>query len=574
MAKNWVFRTRKDGATEMPPYLGALADRLGISGRLARLLWRRGFERPEQLAEYLSPGLRYLARPSLWPGVDEAARVLAKALHEGGKLAVWGDYDADGVTSTALVLEVLEHHGFSALWHLPDRRSEGYGMNAEGIEALAAQGVNILLTVDCGISDVNAIERARELGMTVVVTDHHLPPEELPQATVLCNPKLAECPCAALAGVGVTFFLMAELNSRLAEYGTPKMDMRKVLDLVALGTLADLVELEGQNRILVKNGLLVIAEAKRPGISELKVVSGFAPLAQLGAGQVVFSLAPRINAAGRVSSAEAALALLRARDCHSAADLARVLDGFNTQRRQEEERISEEAMMQAEASLDEPALVIAGEDWNQGVIGIVASRLVEKYHKPTLVLCRDGATLKGSGRSISEFDLHSGLSRCAEHLEAFGGHRMAAGMRVKPEKLLDFKRAFFKAVREALGSEPVPGIQIIDDELDFRTASDFIFLKELEMMQPFGVGNPEPVFQSPQLIVKRRKLFGPQRNHVLLDIMDESCGVTLQAKAWRQAEQFPADLEGRRIQLAYSPTIDTYNGVASVHVKIKDWKLV
>ena len=254
------------------------------------------------MAEYLSPGLRYLAKPSLWPGMAEAADVLARGLRAGRKMAIWGDYDADGVTSTALALQVLHHHGFDALRHLPDRRSEGYGMNVGGVEELARQGVSLLLTVDCGISDVSAIRRARELGMDVVVTDHHLPPEELPPATVLCNPKLADCPCATLAGVGVTFFLMAELNARLAEGGTPRMDMRRTLDLVALGTLADLVELEGQNRILVKNGLLVLAEAKRPGIAELKAVSGFAPLASLGAGQVVFSLAPRINAAGPVAA--------------------------------------------------------------------------------------------------------------------------------------------------------------------------------------------------------------------------------------------------------------------------------
>ena len=574
MAKNWIFRTRKDGAKDLPPYFDTLADRLGISLKLARLLWLRGLDEPAQLEEYLSPRLKYLARPEEWPGMKEAARVLAEGLRAGKKLAVWGDYDADGVTSTAIVLEVLEHFGFSGLWHLPDRREEGYGMNAEGVEALYAQGAELLLTVDCGISDGAAIARARELGMTVIVTDHHLPPEELPCADVLCNPKLADCPCKGLAGVGVTFLLMCELNARLAEGGTPKMDMRRVLDLVALGTLADLVELEGQNRILVKNGLLIIAEAKRPGISELKAVSGFTPLASLGAGQVVFSLAPRINAAGRVASAETALALLRARSCDEAADLARELDMLNSQRRAEEERITEEALVLSEQEKDEPALVISGEDWNQGVIGIVASRLVEKYHKPTLVLCRDGASFKGSGRSISDFDLHGGLMACADILEGYGGHRMAAGLRVAPEKLDEFKRKFLDTVREALGSDPVPAVQMLDDVLDFKTASDQIFLRELEMMQPFGIGNPEPVFQSPPLRVKRRKLFGPMRNHVLLELTDETCGVTLTAKAWRQSEDFPADLEGRLIRLAYSPSIDMYNGIASVNVRIRDWKLI
>lgn len=574
MAKNWIFRSRADGATSMPPSFETLADRLGISQKLARLLWLRGLDQPAVLEEYLNPRLKYLAKPEEWPGMKEAARILAEGLTSGKKLAVWGDYDADGVTSTAIVLEVLEYHGFPCLWHLPDRRTEGYGMNTQGVEELAAQGASLLLTVDCGISDSSVISRARELGMTVVVTDHHLPPEALPPANVLCDPKLASCPCASLAGVGVAFLLMCELNARLAELnGTPKMDMRRVLDLVALGTLADLVELEGQNRILVKNGLLIIAEARRPGISELKAVSGFAPLATLGAGQVVFNLAPRINAAGRVASAETALALLRSRTHDEAADFARQLNDFNSMRRSEEERITEEAIARAEEELDAPALVIAGENWNQGIIGIVASRLVEKYHKPTLVLCRDGSSLKGSGRSISAFDLHGGLAACSETLEAYGGHRMAAGLRIQPERLGEFKKMFLETVRETLGTEPVPATQMVDDVLDFKTASNQIFLRELEMMQPFGIGNPEPVFQSPPLMVKRRKLFGPQRNHVLLELTDESCGITLQAKAWRQADQFPPDLEGRLIRLAYSPSIDMYNGVASVNVRIRDWKL-
>ena len=242
MNKNWIFRTRRDGATP-PASFEQVAVRCGISPRLARLLWLRGLDSPEQLATYLSPGLRHLAKPSRWPGMAEGAEVLARGLRAGRRLAIWGDYDADGVTSTALALQVLHHHGYDALWHLPDRREEGYGMNVKGVERLAEEGVSLLLTVDCGISDVSAIARARELGMDVVVTDHHLPPENLPPATVLCNPKLADCPCVSLAGVGVTFFLMAELNARLAEGGAPRMDMRRTLDLVALGTLADLVEL-------------------------------------------------------------------------------------------------------------------------------------------------------------------------------------------------------------------------------------------------------------------------------------------------------------------------------------------
>jgi single-stranded-DNA-specific exonuclease len=393
----------------------------------------------------------------------------------------------------------------------------------------------------------------------------------LPPAHAICNPRLGNCPFEDLAGVGVAFFLMVEVNNLLAaKTGIPRLDMRRTLDLVALGTLADMVPLCGQNRILTKNGLLWIAEASRPGVSELKVVSGYQALAVMGAGQVVFNLAPRINAAGRMASASTALNMLCCDDHHQAADLARKLDDYNTRRRREEDQIVEEAHIQAEAGLDDPALVLVGENWNQGIVGIVASRMVEAYHKPCLVLCRDGQALKGSGRSISAFNLHDGLVACADMLLNYGGHAMAAGMRLAPERLPEFRQRFLAIVRDRLGSEPVPASLLLDGELDFAQASDFTFLKELELMQPFGVSNPEPVFSSPPLLVRRRRLFGPQHNHVNLELLDESCGVTLHAKAWKQAAILPQDLEGKRIRIAYSPAIDNYNGISNVDVKIRD----
>lgn len=570
--KTWIYRERKDGKPEPPDWGNSLGT---VSPRFASLLWRRGISSADDAEHFMEPCLRHLSRPELWPGMSEGARLLSTGLLAGKKFAVWGDYDVDGVTATALVCQVLAHYDIPVTWHLPQRQSEGYGLNIPELEKLAEEGIRLLLTVDCGISDHAAIARARELGMDVVVSDHHLPPPELPDAPVLCNPQLGDCPSKSLAGVGVAFFLMAELNNLLAAaLKRPRFDMKDVLDLVALGTLADMVPLEGQNRILVKKGLEKIAQAARPGISELKVVSKYPPLAELGAGQVVFHLAPRINAAGRMAGAQEALELLRARDVNEAAERARRLDALNDVRRGEEERILEEALTQAELQAGRAGLVIAGEDWNPGVIGIVASRIVEAHYRPTLVLCRDGDAFKGSGRSIREFDLYAGLADCADILDSFGGHRMAAGLRLQPERLEEFRQRFSNAVRKQLGENlPSPSL-LLDGELDFAAASDSIFLKELEMMEPFGVGNPEPVFSSPPLLIRRRSLFGPQKNHVKLELYDESCGATLHAKAWRQAETLPASLEGKRIRLAYSPSIDRYNGIANVDVRIKDMEFL
>ncbi|WP_300832038.1 single-stranded-DNA-specific exonuclease RecJ [uncultured Bilophila sp.] len=556
--KIWKFRTPKENGSCPPDW----ADKLGVPQIVADLLWRRGLESMADMDTFLSPGLRHLSPPDCWPGMAEAVDTLEKGIREGRSVLIWGDYDVDGITGATLILQTLRFHDVPASVHLPDRRKEGYGLNIPEIERLAAEEKpGILLTVDCGISDVRAVARARELGFTVVVSDHHMPPETLPDAHAITNPRLSDDnPCPHLAGVGVAFFLMGALNARLEALSGKRMDMRRVLDLVALGTLADMVSLTGQNRILVKNGLLKIAEAKRPGLAELKGVSGFSPVAALGAGQVVFNLAPRINAAGRLGSPTLAHDML--------------LTDSHDERRAEEERIFKEALEQAADQQERLGFVLYGKDWHQGVIGIVASRIVETYYRPVLILCADGDSLKGSGRSVPEFDLHAGLSRCADVLIGFGGHRQAAGLRMAPERLEDLRERFDAVIREELGETPLTPSLKIDAEMPFSQASDFAVLKGLELLQPFGIGNPEPVFASLPLRVKKRKAFGHSREHIALEVTEETSGITLQAKAWRQADQIAESIQGRRIRLAYTPGINAYNGIASVELRVRDIEIL
>ncbi|MDR2694867.1 MAG: single-stranded-DNA-specific exonuclease RecJ [Deltaproteobacteria bacterium] len=565
-----LWHSRPLPASRPPP--PGWAERLNISPLLLDILWRRGLSSPEEMDAFLSPGLRRLAPPEDWPGMEHSARVLAEGLLAGKTFAVWGDYDVDGVSAAVLVRDVLATHGLAAVVHLPDRRSEGYGLNNAALERLAAQGVDLLLTVDCGISDVQAVNRARELGICVVVSDHHLPPPELPKAHAICNPRLAECPCPHLAGVGVAFFLMSALNALLTPHTGARHDMRDTLDLVALGTLADVVRLSGQNRILVKNGLLKIAQAARPGMAALKEACGFHPAASLSGSQVVFSLAPRVNAAGRLGQAQLAFDLLCAGDYAAALELARALDELNTRRRAEEERMYLEARAQAQERCSAMGLVLYKPDWHPGIIGIVASRIVEDMYRPALVLCDDQSSLKGSGRSIHEFDLYEALRGLEDIFLAFGGHRLAAGLRLECGKLEELRARFDAAARACLGETPLTAGLTLDGELDFDKAADFAFLKELELLQPFGSGNAEPVFASPPLVIRRRRAFGPAKNHVALEVEDPSCGVTLHAKAWRQAEALPDSVCGRQIRLAYTPRMDTWNGAPSVDVRIKDWK--
>jgi len=593
MPCNWKLLS----AEPVPPTIGRLADDLGITRVIAEVLWRRGYDSAQEMDRFLSPGLRHLAPPDSIPGLAEAAKVLARGLAEGRRFCVWGDYDVDGITATALVLDFLRvrlgpeaapFDGSGQVRHfLPNRARDGYGLNSAGIEALAADGVGLLLTVDCGISAVAEVARANELGLTVVVSDHHLPPGELPPAAAVADPRLCEgrscggC-CTGmcqLAGVGVAFMLMAALNRLLP--GEPA-DMRQFLDLVALGTVADVVELTAQNRILVKNGLLLIKEARRPGIASLKAYSGYDRLADLGAGQIGFGLAPRINAAGRMADPQIALDLLLAPDIDAANPLASKLDGLNAKRRSEEQGILEEALKQAEEQKDRHGLVLASEHWHAGVIGIVASRVVERYYRPVLMLCREedvagGAHWKGSGRSIAEFDLHEGLAGLSRLFLGFGGHHQAAGLSMPLENLEALRDGFDLAVEAAIGSAPLKPSLKLDRELGFGEITHTL-LKELELLQPFGMGNPEPLFVSPPVLVKDYRTFGSDHVKLMLaeqlppDQVGTRPGALLPAKAWRKASELTRDVQGKLMRFAFTPRIDRFDGIPKIELQVKDWE--
>lgn len=571
--KYWKFR-------ENPPEKAPRhwAELLEITPMLLDMLWRRGLRDMADMDNYLTASLGKLTPPGQWPQIPRAAELLAAELLAGKKLAVWGDYDVDGITATTVVLDVLAAHGFAAMRHLPDRRVEGYGLNAAGIEKLAADGCQTLLTVDCGIGDTACISRAKELGITVIVSDHHLPPQVFPPAESIVNPRIEDAghwPCRYLAGVGVAFYLMAAVNALLAPHTGKKYRMDNALDLVALGTLADVMRLEGENRILVRGGLAHMAKTCRPGIAALKYVGGMDLAGEVSSDSALFRLVPRINAAGRMGDPELALKLLRARDYADALPYAQELDERNKARKAEEKRIFEEALAQAgelQAERNYAGLVLYGADWHPGVVGIVASRIVEACHKPALVLCKDGDTLKGSGRSASSFDLHAGLSQISSCLLGFGGHSQAAGVRLEEKRLEEFRQKFHEVCLKEIGDSPEKQALLLECELDFAYASDYDFLRELELMQPFGPGNDEPVFASPPLLVKKRSFLGHTQEHVLLRVEDQKSGVTLSAKAWRMAKDLPPSIVGQQIRLAYTPRIDSYNGNSFIDLGIKDWR--
>ena len=555
---------RVKSAPEIPGQsdLAHLAARLEVSPLLVRLMALRGLASEKDMDRFLNPGLRHFSPLEQWPGFGAGAEFLHAAIQNGKKIAVWGDYDVDGITATALIKDFLALRGVSALHHIPARLACGYGIHAEGIRELARQGADVLLTVDCGITSVAEIREAKALGLGTVVTDHHLPGPELPEADIIINPKLQEWPSRELAGVGVAFLLMAALNRLLPG---PAADMREYLDLVALGTIADVVPLDAHNRILVKNGMLVMAQGKRPGLRALKEVSGMEAEEQVGANAIGFALAPRINAAGRIGDPDLAGRLLLEKTPAAARALAAQLDGLNAKRKAEEQRILEEAVIQAEAQRHLPGLVLHSEHWHSGIIGIVASRIVELFHRPCLILTKESGIFKGSGRATPDFDLYAALQSCSRCLYQFGGHRQAAGLKLEPFQLATLKELFAQAAQEQLGAEPAPPTLEVDAELPFSALSATL-LKELELLQPYGQGNPRPVFLSPPLSILRHRLFS-QKRHLELHVSDRNDGTTMRAVAWRQGDGWRQP--SGEIRLAYTPRLAKFNGLRQIELTVQ-----
>ncbi len=563
---SWRLKTPPPEAALSQAQQLRIAQRLEVSPLLVHLMSLRGLSSEEEMDKFLSPGLRYLHSLDKWPDIETGANLLREAIEGGRKIAVWGDYDVDGITATALVKDFMAVRGVDIVHYIPDRLDFGYGLHQDGIRELFDKGVGLLLTVDCGIANIEEIRGAKALGMQVIVTDHHLPGQELPEADVIINPKLGGWPSANLSGVGVGFLLMGALNRLLPG---PPADIRDFLDLVALGTVADVVPLDDQNRILVKNGLLLIKEGRRPGIQALKEISGMAPEEGVGTGAIGFALAPRINAAGRIGDPDLAVRLLLEKDRDEARHLAEQLDKLNTKRKLEEQRILEEAITQAESQLHLPGLVLHSEHWHSGIIGIVASRIVERFHRPCLILTKENGIFKGSGRSTPSFDLYQALLACKQCLYKFGGHRQAAGLKLEPFQLSNLKDLFAWAVEEQLGANPAPPVLELDAELPFSLI-DHTFLKELELLQPYGQGNPRPIFLSPPLKVLRHRFFS-QKKHLELHLSDTTDGTSMRAVAWRQGERWQdTPLEKQPLKIAYTPRMSKFNGLLQMELAVQD----
>src|SRR5436190_2027154 len=470
----------------------SLARELGLSEITASVLVRRGYGDPEQARAFLA-GEQPLHDPFLLGDMEVAVARIRAAVAAGQRICVHGDYDVDGICATVLAVLVLRELGAEVEWHLPSRFDEGYGVSGGTLERLAGEGCGLVLTVDCGITAVEEVRRARELGLDVIVSDHHRPAEELPDCPVVAT-RPSTYPFRELCGTGVVYKLGQALLGAESEV------LRRHLDLVALATIADVVPLVGENRSLAIAGLRALGRSQKLGLRALMKVARVDP-AIVDAGQVGFRLAPRINAAGRLGHPRAALELLLTDDKDEARRLADRLEELNRDRQAVEDKILRAAIAQIEewpeATRRRHAYVAWGEDWHEGVIGIVASRLVERYHRPVVLIAGTEGLWKGSGRSIPSFDLHGALGACSQFLERFGGHRAAAGLSIAPERVESFAEAFAAQAEGLLGPEDLVPATVVDAVLPRGAKLTLELCEELRALAPFGLANPDVTLLAP-----------------------------------------------------------------------------
>jgi single-stranded-DNA-specific exonuclease len=565
MKFNWIMAAAQSGLCQ------SLAGAAGISPVLAQCLLNRGLATPEALARFLQPRLRNLADPFLIPKMAAAVDRLLAARARGELLVIFGDYDVDGVTSTALLTETLRALGWRVESYLPHRLEEGYGLSQEGVErCLEKFPARLLLAVDCGSTAAAVIALLREKGIDVVVLDHHQVSEPAPAAVALVNPQLG-AGFHELCSAGLAFKLVHALLKRLRHEGAPEaqaVDLRAELDLVALGCIADLVPLTGENRILASAGLERLNATHRPGLVALKAVA--ATPAVIGSYETAFQLAPRLNAAGRLEDAQDALRLLLTSDASEAASLARRLDERNRSRQDIERAICDEvtALLRPRFDAQKDFVIVEGRaEWHIGVVGIVASRVLQEFYRPTIVFGGDGAIWRGSGRSIEGFDLAAALRACADLLQRHGGHALAAGLSMDAANLDPLRQRLNEMARKTLTAGQLRPSLRLDAEVAL-TDLTLERVQELGRLDPVGQGNPSACLALRGLRHARPpQRMGRSAQHAKFRVT--AGGPILEAVSWNCRD---TPLPEGSFDLAVTPTVNDYNGRRSVQLKVLDWR--
>ena len=579
--KRWVVKPQGN-----PEAVAAMAAATGISPVLANLLVQRGIDTLEKAKKFFNPQLSDLHDPFLMKDMDKAVERVERAVRNREKIMVYGDYDVDGTTAVALVYKFLRQIGHKdLLFYIPDRYTEGYGISTKGIDHAARKGATLIIALDCGIKAIEKVDYAKRKGVDFIICDHHLPAEEIPRAVAVLDPKRADCsyPFDELSGCGVGFKLV---QAYCQKNGIPFQQIEPLLDLLAVSIASDIVPLVDENRILAHYGLLRLNASPSKGLLSIIKICGL-DRHNITIDDIVFKIGPRINAAGRMrmdendenaapSGGYAAVNLLIEGNESLAEEFGSVIDGFNQDRKCIDRSVTQEAhdFIEAHAELKAAkSTVIYNPRWMKGIVGIVASRLIETYYRPTVVLTMSNGFVTGSARSVPGFDLYQAIESCSDLLENFGGHMYAAGLTMRPERVEEFTRRFNAYVEENIDPATLQPQVEIDSELFFSNITP-AFRRDLNRFQPFGPGNPAPVFVTRGVVSHgETKLVGADCEHLRMDLMQrQKPNTTIQTIAFQQPTHYEWIRAGHPIDVCYQIVENHYRGSVSVQLRIKDIK--
>jgi single-stranded-DNA-specific exonuclease len=568
MDKKWIIKEKGD-----PVVVRQLADTLNVPVSLANLMVQRNITSAQGAKSFFSPSLDYLHDPFLMKDMNIAVDRISSAIVKNEKILVYGDYDVDGTTAVAMIYSFLKQQYSNVLYYIPDRYKEGYGVSVAGIDYASENNCKVVITLDCGIKAVEKIKYAGSRGLEVIVCDHHYPGEVIPAALAVLDPKQASCsyPYKDLSGCGVGFKL---IQAFARVHSIPFSDIINYLDLVAVSIASDIVPITGENRVMTYYGLKQLNESPRTGLKEIIKESEIHK--ELSVEDVVFKIGPRINAAGRMETGSKAVDLLVSDNSRLAASISKEISTFNNERRCVDRSITTEAMRMISEdprSLNSKTTVLYNPSWRKGVIGIVASRLIETYYRPTIILTESNGFATGSARSVQGYDLYQAIESCSDLLESFGGHMFAAGLTLKKENIIPFKDRFEEYVNNTISDEQMVPRLFVDAELEFSEITED-FYQGLNLFQPFGPENMSPVFVSRNIFdIGSGRMVGSSGEHLKLDLYQGSIdNKSIPAIAFGQANHFEIIRSGSPFDICYSVEINEFRGVRNLQLNIRDIK--
>jgi len=557
MKKKWEYYAQDEELVEK------IASKHNISRLLAKILVNRNITEEEEINVFLNPKRNNFHNPFLMLDMEKAVERIIQAIEKNEKTIIYGDYDVDGITSITVLKKYLEERGLEVDYYIPNRLEEGYGLNKAAIQEIAEKGYKLMITVDCGISGIEEIDLANSLGIETIITDHHEQLDELPNAYCIINPKRRDntYPFRGLAGVGVVFKLIQAISIKL---NLDEKEYLKYLDIVCIGTISDIVPLKDENRVIAKLGLMLVKVTKNIGLRELIIASGYK---NIDSGMISFGIAPRVNASGRMGKQEEALKLFLTKNSEEAKKITQRLNEYNIERQEKERYIYEQAIAELENKNIEElnSIVLAGENWHHGVIGIVASRITEKFFKPTILICIEGDEGKGSGRSVPGFDLHEALVQSADYLKKFGGHEMAVGLSLNKEKIEDFKE-FFEEIAEKQNVKQIVSVINIDCEVT-RNDLKKETIEQIKMLEPFGEQNKQPLVVYKNLKIESIRALS-EGKHLKLMLKDNND--TIDAIGFNMGELSEQYLIGDKVDVVGNLEINSFNGQEKIQINLKD----